>query len=106
MAVTLKEIQRWNPEKITTDVLVKAFTQAEHGKVIDEADVLFAEGLKQRFKSLMLASMGLSRVTPMQFDRIMAMPMDALDVEARRWRLRCAQVILWLNEHAKHPVNG
>jgi hypothetical protein len=106
MAVTLKEIQRWNPEKITSDVLVKAFTEATQGKEVNEADVLFAEGLKQKFKSLMLASMGLSKVTPEHFDRIMAAPMAALETEARGWRIRCAQVMLWLTEHSNHQVNG
>jgi hypothetical protein len=106
MAVTLKNIHSWNPEKITKEVLAKAFTNAEQKTTLNDADILFAEGLMQKFKGLMLASMGLGKVTAEQFGRIMAAPITTLELEARRWHLRCTQVWVWLKRHVSRPVSS
>lgn len=103
-SVSLKEIQSWHPAKITTGILSKVFSQAEQQTSVNDSNIMFAEGLKQKFKGLMLSSMGLGKVTPEHFDQIMAAPMLELEVESRLWRIRCAQIMLWLDEHASHEV--
>lgn len=98
--ISLRDIQRWNPEKITSDILSQAFQEAEQRNQVTEADVMFAEGLLQKFKGLLLACLDSGRVSQEQFRAILVMPITAMTAEANLWRIRCAQVMQWLEEHA------
>ena len=100
MSISLKEIHRWNPEKVTSDVLVEAFLQAETSQIGIDANIFFAQGLLQKFKGLMLSSMGLNRVPTERFEVFMSASKEALPLDARRWRIRCAQLIVWLDNQA------
>jgi len=100
MSAALKRIHQLNPERISVDLLTDALTQAESAGRIAEEDLLFAEALLQKFKYLLLSSMDLTRVSTKEFHSILSGSSLLVPTEGRRWKLKCAQVLLWLKEHS------